>query len=255
MVVTGSNLHEEDKQQILTFKPSAHFIVTDNIGYDVWPFIQAIQQTDLTPYDFIVKLHTKGSVNGYDFRYNHYHIKAMRWRDSLVDALLESKCRWRRVLHIFKHEKETGMVCSRKLIILADTVPEDNEMLDDEMARLGLHTDDRHFCAGTMFAIRPQVLTPILRRGLKKEDFQSTNQSHSGGTLAHVYERVFCLSVTACGYKMRPIGSWISYQWLNFYYDCIAPVLLWFFEVNREKSEEPGQGRKFIRIIGIKIYQ
>ena len=254
LAVTGPDFQEEDKQQILAFKPDTRFIATDNVGYDVWPFIQVVQQTDLSPYDFIVKLHTKGLVDGYDFRYNHYHIKAMRWRDSLVDALLESNCRWRRVLHIFKHEKEVGMVCSRKLIILSDTMPEDNELLDDEMARLGIQCEDRHFCAGTMFAIRPQVLEPILGRSLKKEDFQSANASHSGGTLAHVYERVFCLVVRACGYKMRPTGNWLSYHWLEFYYQCIAPVLLWLFEINRDVVEGSYDGPKYIRLFGIKFY-
>ncbi|MBQ7518048.1 MAG: hypothetical protein IJU13_06470 [Bacteroidales bacterium] len=254
LAVTGPSLQEEDRQAILAFKPDTRFVATDNVGYDVWPFIQVLQQTDLSPYAFIVKLHTKGLVDGYDFRYNHYHIKAMRWRDSLVDALLESDFRWRRVLHIFKHEKNAGMVCSRKLIILSDTMPEDNELLDEELAHLGIQCDDRRFCAGTMFAVRPKILEPILRRGLKKEDFQSDNTSHSGGTLAHVYERVFCLIVRASGYKMRPTGSWLSYYGLKFYYNYIAPVLLWIFEIDRENIEGFKDGPKYLRIFGLKFY-
>lgn len=254
LAVTGPDLQEEHKQQILAFKPDTRFVATDNVGYDVWPFIQVIQQTDLSPYDFIVKLHTKGMVEGYDFRYNHYHITAMHWRDALVDALLESNCRWRRVLHIFKKEPDAGVVCSRKLIITSDTMPEDNEMLDAEMERLGIQVEDRHFCAGTMFAIRPELLQPILRRGLRKEEFISAVKSHSGGTLAHVYERIFCLIAPANGYKIRPTGAWLSYHWLNIYYQYIAPVLLWLFEINRDVVEGSYDGPKYIRLFGFKFY-
>lgn len=255
LAITGVDLSPQERQSFLDLHPGTRFLQTENVGYDVWPFIYALQQSNLDDYDVVVKLHTKAPIEETgQFRFNSHLFRGYQWRDALVDALLESDFRWRRVLHIFKHEKNAGMVCSRKLIILSDTFPEDNELLDEELAHLGIQCDDRRFCAGTMFAVRPKILEPILRRGLKIEDFQSDNKSHSGGTLAHVYERVFCLIVQASGYKMRPTGSWLSYYGLKFYYNYIAPVLLWIFEIDRENIEGFKDGPKYLRIFGLKFY-
>ena len=253
LMVTGPELHEEDKQQIVAFKPDARFVTTDNVGYDVWPFIQVIQQTDLDAYDIIVKLHTKGLSKGYNFHYKQYHFRSKHWRDGLVNALLESKRRWRQMLDIFDKDPEAGMVCCRKYIVQSGTMPEDKEMLDNELQRLGLQCDDHRFCAGTMFAVRSQLLHPLREWDLRKEDFVSTYQSHSSGTLSHVYERIFSILISAQGYQIRPIGYWLSVKCTQAYYQVIAPTLAWLFEINWDRSIGPN-GKKYVRILGIRFF-
>ena len=255
MVVTGPDLQEEDRQKILAFKPDARFVTTDNVGYDVWPFIQVIKQTDLSNYDILVKLHTKGLSKGCNFHYKQYHFKSRHWRDCLVNALLESRHRWRRMLEIFEQEKEAGMVCCRKYIVQSGTMPEDKAMLENELKRLGIQCDDHRFCAGTMFAIRPQLLRPMQLWELRKEDFVSTNKSHSSGTLSHVYERILSILVSAQGYQIRPLGYWLSVQWTKFYYQWFAPGLVWLFEINRDRAKGPDpDGQKYVRILGLRFY-
>ena len=252
LVVTGPDLQEEDRQQILAFKPDARFIATDNVGYDVWPFIQVIQQIDLAQYDILLKLHTKGLSKGYNFHYKQYHFKSKNWRNGLVDALLKSERRWREVLDMFDKDPQAGMVCSRKYIVQSGMMPEDKTMLDNELQQLGIQCDDHRFCAGTMFAVRPQLLLPLLERELRKEDFISANKSHSSGTLSHVYERILGILVTAQGYKICPIGYWLSVQWTQCYYRFIAPALAWLFEINRDWSQGP-DGQKYLRVLGIRF--
>ena len=42
--------------------PEARFLKCENRGYDIWPFVAALQASDLSAYDAIVKLHTKRDV-------------------------------------------------------------------------------------------------------------------------------------------------------------------------------------------------
>ena len=249
MVVTGPEFYEEDKQQILAFKPGTNFIVTENAGYDVWPFIQVLQQTDLSRYDILVKLHTKGQTKGDTFHYGQYHFSTRNWRDGLVNALLENNNRWKRILDIFQKKKEVGMVCCRKYIILSGMMPEDKELLEDEMKHLGIECADHHFCAGTMFAVRPQIFQPILMRGLAKEDFAAKQKSHSSGTLAHVYERIFGILVTASGHSIYPIGYKKTFFLTQLYYAFIEPAMKWIFEINRDVHN-----RKYLRVLGFRFF-
>lgn len=252
LVVTGPDLQEEDKRAITAFKPDARFVDTGNVGYDVWPFIQVLLQTDPERYDILVKLHTKGVARGHNYHYKQYRFKSKKWRDELVDALLKDERRWKQVLDIFEKDKSAGMVCSLKHLIQSRDLPEDDEMLDEEMARLGIQSDDHRFCAGTIFAIRPSILRPIFKRNLREEDFVATQKSHSSGTLSHVYERIFGILVPASGYHVHPIGNRLPFQLLNAYYRFIAPVSSWLFEINRDRSVKP-DGQKYLRIFGIRI--
>lgn len=252
LLVTGADLDKTTRETILRFKNDSRFLETDNAGYDVWPFIQAIQQTDLTPYDFILKLHTKGLSKGENFHYKEYHFTTKKWRDGLVDALLANQQRWIQVLNVFQKKEDVGMVCSRKFLILSKKMPEDTILLEDEKQRLGIVCTDHRFCAGTMFAIRPSVLQPILSRNLTKEDFIAKQKSHSSGTLAHVYERIFCILVKNAGLKIHPIGETLSVFLSRNYYKFIIPVLSWFFEINRDYTVST-EGQKYLRILGMRF--
>ena len=251
LILTGVALSPEERQSFLDIHPDTRFLQTDNVGYDVWPFIQAIGQVNLDEYDFVVKLHTKAPIEETgQFRFNSHLFRGYQWRDSLVDALLQNKRQWEKVLRAFKEDPDCGMVCQWKTYITSDQWPEDGVLLQKEMERLGIHTKDRRFCAGTIFAIRSRLLHPVLRRNLSAQDFPDRSESHSGGSTAHIYERVFSLLVPSQGYKVRFVNQ-VPFYYLWRVKNSIQRYFKWVFDINRDTSE---QKRKYLRIFGFRIY-
>ncbi len=199
LLVTGGHFDGADVAKIRSLKPDASFLECENAGYDVWPFIKAMKTVDLDAYDLVMKLHTKSGGGDLVMKFNGIRLRDFMWRDALVDALLGSRCQFRRVLHIFRHHPDAGMVCSRKLYIASHAHSEDGTLLNAELERLGLEVGDRRFCAGTMMVLRAGILKTFPADRYSLEDFPVQAHSHSGGTLAHVCERVLSLIVSARG--------------------------------------------------------
>ena len=59
LYVTMNNLVQETVDKLTVLKPDTHFIEMENVGYDVWPFIDVIKSVDISDYDLVMKLHTK----------------------------------------------------------------------------------------------------------------------------------------------------------------------------------------------------
>ena len=65
--------------------PDARFVECENVGYDVWPFLKVLNETDLSGYSHVLKLHTKcDRPADVPFRMNHadfpgsLHLKAIK---------------------------------------------------------------------------------------------------------------------------------------------------------------------------------
>lgn len=248
LLVTGPAFDEPSKAAILAFKPEARFLECENVGYDVWPFLKALQQTDLDRYDLVLKIHTKNNTGKHKVRINGVHLKEYMWRNTLVDAILQDDRRFQEVLAIFWEHPDAGMVCSRKLYC-ALFFKEDHALLDQELERLNLHTEDRRFCVGTMMMMRASLFKALPLDSYGPEIFPAQSASNSGGTPAHVYERVFSLLVPAQGYRVYTTGSDRSFERKQWRRKHLKPILSWIFNIDREGEE----GIKYLTLFGIKI--
>ena len=248
LVVTYGVADEETEQTVKAFKPDACFLYMENVGYDVWPFLQVISKVDLTPYDILFKLHTKNITSEKTVRVNGVHMRKEAWRNILVDALLGSPGQAGKVVSIFSEQPDAGMVCSAKLYSTLEA-SEDGKPLTDELDALGLHTDERRFCVGDMFAIRPCLLAPLARRTWRAEMFPTHSQTGSGGTLAHIYERVFSLLAPAQGYRVVTTGLDEAYLRKMRVRKWLKPVLSFIFNVDWEGCPR----RKVLTIMGFKF--
>ena len=157
LVVSYSEDNPLTRSKVLAFKKDARFMQVENVGYDIWPFLKLLDETDYTGYDVLFKFHTKHIDGKKTVHLNHVHYTGAKWRDELVNSLIGSEERLDDVLRSFESHPEAGMACSGKLYTRL-YFPEDKELLDEEMKRLNLHTEERRFCAGTMMAFRPAVL-------------------------------------------------------------------------------------------------
>ena len=58
--VTEGCIREKTLRDMKTRYPTAKIIECENRGFDLWPFIKALESVDLKRYDVVYKLHSKG---------------------------------------------------------------------------------------------------------------------------------------------------------------------------------------------------
>lgn len=251
LVVTSPGMDAESRRILMQLKPDARFLSVENIGYDVWPFIKVIQETDLAAYDYVLKLHTKGSLDGEYI--NGLNLKGYRWRNLLVDALLKSPRRFWKCLDYFDNNPEVGMIYSYELSMdLRDwRLPENTTMLESEVRRIGMVRDYSGdlFCAGTMFIVRAAALSRIQRLQLDDTMWGAHFASHSTASLAHVYERLMAIMVKDAGYEMRGFMAGRFSAFSVYLHKEVVPVLELLFSIDTDANR-----RKYVMVLGNKFY-
>lgn len=247
LIVTGPEHDENVRNRISEFKPGAVFLTTSNLGYDIWPFIAAIKSVRLEDYDLLLKLHTKNS-NICDTRVNGIRMRGYEWRDILVGGLLGSGTVFKNALDSFD-DPSVGLVCNRTILKeVSNGLYEDLRPLEEELAYLGITTEDRHFCAGTMFMARVMPYK-ILQSDKVVESKFAAGVSHARGSMAHIYERIISILVADAGYV--PLGLSVD-SFRDFrvrLHDMFTPVLSWVFALSRKGEES----HKYLTIFGFDI--
>lgn len=249
LLCTWNNPDPETEAKIRAFRPDARFLEVENVGYDIWPFIKALRAVNPDDYDLVLKLHTKGPSDETN-RINGLDMKGYRWRNLLVDALLESPRQFRSALNIIRRDTKVGMVCNGLLIRhLSLGLVEDTSALKKELHRIGLHNEGDIFCAGTMFMARMYPYSFVRDGDLTAESFGGQSVSHSTGSLAHVYERILSMVITAEGFSIAPIimdkAAYRRHQIAR----AFSPVFKWVFSLERVAPRRD----KILTIFGLKF--
>lgn len=247
LVVTYSEFSAETEAKLKIFKPDVKMLQVGNAGYDVWPFIQVIQNIDFDEYEYVLKLHTKGPSKQ---RLNGVNFKEWLWRDLLVKALLKSRSRFAACIRLLETQSDIGMLCSYELYKDMDGVlPEECEMLQNEAERISLEVTDEYFCAGTIFLARLDAFRKLKEIEFSEESWGNLNKSHGNGTLAHVYERILCLLVADEGYRIETIIGSKKVSGKVFYKRKISPVFKSIFNIDRD----PKTLDKYLTLLGLKM--
>lgn len=233
LIVTGNNLNENIASVLRQFKPDTQFMQTDNVGYDIWPFIQCIKTIDLSKYLYVIKLHTKNEDMETTIHFNGIRFCGNKWVRLMVDALLANPERFTKTHNVFLNRPSVGLVYSMDVNVTAkDNNIESGDMLTDELSRLNIVPQSMDFCAGTIFAVRASALEYLKDDKINKNIFPPSNGSHKSGTLTHTYERILCIAVSAQGYTKKLIKS-SYYRYCYFFVKRrFQPVLSWIFEIN-----------------------
>jgi len=246
--VTFSQEDDATIDKIRNLKPDAEFIKVGNNGYDVLPFINVLKNTDLAPYDCIMKLHTKNIDKASSIKLNGIRLSGEMWRDFLVNSMLKSQKQFTKCLKRFENNG-TGMVCCEELhVALTRRRPEDMSLLEKETTRIGFHTKRGRFCAGTMFMVRPACLEKVISADFSNSEWCS-GASHIKGTLAHVYERILSIAVIDAGYRCDTIAAYKSNIPRVFIHKRISPALKQIFTFDRYGED----ARKCLVIFGCRI--
>ena len=198
--------------------PEARFIRCENRGFDVWPFLFALQQVRMSDYGLVVKLHTKRDIDfGYDFKFNGHHFNGPTWRERLVSFCATPRA-WARTKRELLRPG-VGMVADRHVIVGRRDVRYDHaERAYDaalaEINALGGHPvapQEGRFVAGTMFAAKTEPLKFLLRRGFTAGMFPTSEHVRiSDCQYAHVVERMLGLAVGACGQRIVAANGFMA---------------------------------------------
>lgn len=190
--------------------PNAKILVVENRGFDVGPFIQVLNETNLDNYSYIIKLHTKRNFEHYIF--NGYNMGGARWRKYLLD-FISSKRNFNTILNVFSHNNKVGMVANHKLISNKNIL-NCMEKCFELSQKMNLPLTKFEYVCGTMFMVRADLFNVLKKLNISINDFEIP-RSHRDGQLPHVFERMFGFIVLAQGYNIS---------------DAFTPKYIQFFE-------------------------
>lgn len=231
-VTSPQPLSDRLKDEILALNPGAVFLQTENVGYDLWPFIAAIKKVNLDDYDMVIKLHTKNE-DGFSIVLNGINMNGRQWKEYMVNALIGDRKRFSALMDIFEKKTSVGLSYSRQLGFISKRIfAEDAQMLDSEISRLGIVRRESHFCAGTMLAFRACALKFLQDVRINDGVFEKSGLSHGGATMAHVYERLIPIAVQAQGYRYFPLYENLHRAVYFKIKDVVTPLLEWIFSIN-----------------------
>ncbi len=214
LYVTIPREEESIATEVCKFREGACvWILEENRGYDIAPFLDFLRRIKLKRYDLVMKLHTK-DPRGEGFTcINQRMVSRHWWVRLLFEGVLGSEQVFMRNMERFKNMSALGMVGSHYLIS-SDVVnsTEVEAKVRCIMKRLGCPDYQRIlFVPGTMFIARTDLLQPIAEH-YETSDFEVSNGQVKDGTLAHAMERVFGVFVDCQGYKIEGYDRKVSYE-------------------------------------------
>ena len=162
-----------------------HFIPTENSGRDVLPFLRCLSHPAIGLFEFVVKLHTKGSSAQF----------GEVWKETCLDSVIGDARNFASILDHFRQDQSLMMAGPSLTYLSARQFMYGNK---ENLARIkdrllgGYQLDEWGFFAGTMFWARRNLFEPLLtfeQVGIKFEP----ERGATDGALEHAFERVFGL--------------------------------------------------------------
>lgn len=209
--------------------PSAHIEVVDNRGFDVGPFIYTLSKVNLDDYSYIIKLHTKRSLDSK----NIFSIQSGgRWRNSLY-SFLNSEAIFNSVVKRLEYNPSIGMHGAANLIFNRYTDPrKTHKACDAYLKERNLPLMSYRFVAGTMFMVRAGLFKELLSLENTLKDFESPDLTHEGCQLAHIYERLFGYFVEKQGKQIIDCTNSLLYSRILYtYFNVVRFVVPLIFSV------------------------
>ncbi|MBR6099178.1 hypothetical protein IKP85_05465 [bacterium] len=203
LYVTVCEENKASTKKLLKLKPDVKIVKVENIGYDIYPFIQVCRMVNLDDYDYVLKIHTK-NYRKVEHKFKEANVTVVKysWRNDLVNVLIGSKNIFKENLKILS-KKNAGIILSKKFLFpLRDRI-EDTYLLENLKIELNLKSSYKYYCAGTMFIIRSELLKTLVNSNISERNFIVKEQhTEDNGKFVHAVERIFTILVNNEGYNI-----------------------------------------------------
>lgn len=170
------------------------FLIIENRGRDILPFLIAANQLLDEGIDVVLKLHTKLSPHRKD---------GIAWRNELVDGLV-GEDRAPQIISSFIEDPSLGLISpdghTQPMSYYWGANEQRVNSLLNQIGVSGKNLARETFVSGSMFWVRLESLRPLLDADLTPSDFDDED-GQIDGTLAHATERIFSFCVRSAGYK------------------------------------------------------
>jgi lipopolysaccharide biosynthesis protein len=205
LVLTSSHPRDEIVPPCTPWLLSTHFLLLENRGRDVLPFLRAMAETD--DFEFGLKLHTKKSPHSED---------GAEWRAELLRSLLPPAPGTSAIVARMRADGRIGLVapagyCFSVRSWVHGNVPSMHRVMSALGADLvDSALDDTFFGAGSMFWFRRSALAVLADR-ISPELFEA-EKGQLDGTSAHAIERLFPVEARRQGYVSLAVPALMSSQ-------------------------------------------
>jgi lipopolysaccharide biosynthesis protein len=205
LVLTSSQPREEIVPPCSPWLLSTRFLLLENRGRDVLPFLRAMTETN--DFEFGLKLHTKKSPQRED---------GAEWRAEILDSLLPPVPGTSKIVARMRADRRVGLVTPAGYCLSVRSWTFGNiRSMRRAMSALGVDLvdsalDDTYFGAGSMFWFRRSAVAMLADR-ISPELFEAED-GQLDGTTAHAIERLFPVEARRQGYLSLAVPALMSSQ-------------------------------------------
>lgn len=171
------------------FKPNTKIYTLENRGFDIGPFIEVLNKTNLDKYDILFKLQSKGTFTQTNYIYGQI-FKNRDWFEYMYESTLGANYIHQNI-DLLKNNKKIGIIAANNLVI-KDPKHKQNftiNWLKNEKIKL---KEDYQFVAGTCYAQKIELAKEIKNLHLSIKDFEPSNKGYF--SFAHAMERYLTAS-------------------------------------------------------------
>lgn len=206
--ITASDNFEQVVEMVSPELPESHFIKVANVGYDSFSFLKVLHDTNLSRFDYVIKLHTKNARPKSRNKVYGIDVPGYTWRNDLVNALLGSREIFQQNLQLLEDDISVGSVGAGKYLFSTLENNEENTYKLAEWRATFDIDESTHYFGGTMFMARAYPFERFKRQRLEDIDFgRGTLASSSHTNKAHVFERLFGLVIESEGFTLQGVVS------------------------------------------------
>jgi len=177
---------------------NVEYLLVENLGRDMWPFIQALKSESLNDVEAILKIHTKKSL----------HLEGGRgdeWRRSLINGLAPSQVAVENLAIEFAQNPQVAWACPSEWVAGNESWGQNKRTVKNLLGQLGLRSPRTLvFPAGSMFWMSRQLRTCLLDLELTRDNFSETPALD--GSFEHGLERFigsWALATQRIMYRIR----------------------------------------------------
>jgi lipopolysaccharide biosynthesis protein len=167
----------------------------NNIGRDIYPFLQAIQHQFVLDCDVFLKIHTKKSLHLDEY-------KGRNWRQQLLVDLCHDPEQTSQIATSLYNDHEAWVACPKNFAAGKESCGRNSKNLNRLTNQIGIAMPKNFmFPAGSMFWAKKEVVNCLNEQSFKEHSFYF-ERNHIDGTLTHAIERLIGVIPAAAGKKI-----------------------------------------------------